>query len=172
MFLKEQRMYKREVREFEVRIEGKKYVGIDVSVMGLSFEVPGYNHGVFFKGMPIHGRIISGDDYSYQFKGSITNVRPKTLSKNTIHQIYGVKIVWLESQRQHDKLLKGDIQPTHTKAGTPSISKESLLVEVLRSCREVQKIGLDRNTSDSEYRTQSLQKLSNLIAKAKQLVHY
>lgn len=52
------------------------------------------------------------------------------------------------------------------------MSKESLLVEVLRSCREVQKIGLDRNTSDSEYRTQSLQKLSNLIAKAKQLVLY
>lgn len=172
MLLKEVRVDKRENITFEVKIEGKKYVGIGLSASALSFEVPGYNHGVFFKGMPIHGRITSGEDYSYQFKGTIANVRAESITTSTVHQIYELKIVWLESQRQHEKLLKGDIQPTHTKAGTPSISKESLLVDVLRSCREIQKIGLDRNTSDSEYRTQSLQKLSNLIAKAKQLVLY
>lgn len=41
MFLKEQRIHKREVRQFEVKLDGKKYNGIDLSAMGLSFEVPG-----------------------------------------------------------------------------------------------------------------------------------
>lgn len=152
----EQRMHKREIRQFEVKLDGKKYNGIDLSAMGLSFEVPGYAHGVFFKGMPIHGRITSGDDYTYQFKGSVTNVRAKSLAKTTIHQVYGVKITWLESHRQHEKLLNDQCKTPQCQKASVIVTKDDLLVEVLRSCREIQKIGLDRNTSDSEFRTLSL----------------